>query len=303
MGDNKNKTERTKTDLFFLVRELRFAVNLIHLALEETNHFDLVINDQSFFTFMLLSSQGVERLLKLSLSYSTIIEERVDDFSPKKFGHSISKLYKNLKSNVASDVQTLYKELFDSNSHVSLLLNKFTDLLEVFNKSGRYYYTSSETREKERYEYYFDEHFVYLINEYENIKCYNKNFKNKKYKEELRYAIETAKMIDGEYEKLVPDIFCESIDKRPLIPFWEDNMVGNKQRATESFKMASREFLLMYISPVVLMLEKQFISIMDKYNIPYHFDELTKTIRNQPHNYKKKRHRMVVRDVYSSLLL
>jgi len=48
MDDNKKKFENSKTDLFFLVRELRFVINLIHLALEETNHFDLVINDQSF---------------------------------------------------------------------------------------------------------------------------------------------------------------------------------------------------------------------------------------------------------------
>ena len=56
------KFNRIKNEVLYLTRELRFAVHLIQSALEETERFNLVVNDASFFTFLLLASQGVERL-------------------------------------------------------------------------------------------------------------------------------------------------------------------------------------------------------------------------------------------------
>lgn len=292
-----------KNEVFYLTRELRFAVHLIQSALEETERFNLVINDPSFFTFLLLASQGIERLLKLSLSYESILNNHKNKFIPKKYGHSISKLYGKFKSILTNEIENKYNELFSQNNLLSYIINQFTDLLEDFAWSGRYYYTSKETRNSLRFGYYYDEHYIHIINEYQAIKIYNINRNKSEYKEVLDDAIEEAKAIDSDYEKLVPSIFCQHIGKEPLTPFWERGCLDQPMPADTYFKKTSRDFLLYYISPIVKMLDVQFERIMSKFEIPYYFSEITSTINHSSYNYTKKKHKTNEIDIYSTTLL
>ena len=43
-------------------------------------------------------------------------------------------------------IENQYNELFNKNNLLSYIMNQFTDLLENFAGSGRYYYTSKDTR-------------------------------------------------------------------------------------------------------------------------------------------------------------
>lgn len=290
-------------EVLYLTRELRFSTHLIQSALEETERFNLVVNDPSFLTFLLLTSQGVERILKLSLSYESILENHKQKFIPKSYGHSISKLYSQFKVKSTNEISELCSQLFESSDLLSDIMNKFTALLENFSGSGRYYFSSKETREESRFGYYYDEHFIHLINGYQELKIYQRFQKNSKYKIALIYAIEEAKAIDSDYEKLVPGLFCRNIDKSPLTPFWEHDFFDLPILADSKFRISSRDFLLLYISPIVSMLEIQFVKIMERFNILYHFSEITRTIRHKSGNYIKKKHKKNETDIYSGTLL
>lgn len=298
----ENLTE-LKNEVLYLTRELRFAVYLIQSALEETERFNLVVNDASFFTFLLLASQGVERLLKLSLSYDSILNNHKNKFIPKKYGHSISKLYEKFKNMAPTKIENQYNELFNKNNLLSYIMNQFTDLLENFAGSGRYYYTSKDTRKSNRFGYYYDEHYIHIITKYQKIKIYNINRNKTKYKRLHDDAVEEAKAIDSDYEKLIPSIFCNYLGKNPLTPFWERNSFDQPLPADNYFKKASRDFLLFYISPIVKMLDIQFDRIMKKFKIPYYFSEITSTIIHSSYNYTKKKHKRNEIDIYSTNLL
>lgn len=303
--DNTTKLSEQFTEILFLTRELRFAVSLVQSALEETEKFDLVINDPSCLMFLLLASQGIERLLKLVLSYDTIINDKFPGFSPKKSGHKIDQLYKQFSDTIITPkIKQNYDNLFGTKTLESGLFIKFTNLLEVFNTSGRYYFTSQETRRNNRFDFYFDEKLVHLISEFERIKIFNKYKNMKKYSNEISISVDIAKNMNDDFEPLIPGIFCKAIEKDPIVPFWDKGPFG-KMSATDNFKSTSREFLLIYISPIIAMLEEQFIKIGNKYNKPYYFSELTISIRySKGHDtHKLKKHRNVSRDVYSTILL
>lgn len=301
--ENINNNEG-ETEILFLTRELRFAVNLILLALEETNKFDLVINDPAFLTFLLLSSQGVERLLKLSLSYNDIINKKTEEkFSAKKYGHSISRLYKKFKEIAPQDALELIKNMSKIKANKTNLFADFTGLLEIFNNQGRYYFTSAETRKKERFAYHFDEFFINWISAYASLKIYENNYKFPRYKDALKRAIEEAKVRGDKDKVFIAEIFCRNIGKEPKVPYWIENDWGIKMGADDKFKKVSRELLLLYIAPIVSLLEKQFDDIEKQYEMLYYFSELTFSIKNIPGNYNSKRHKVFPRDIYSEILL
>jgi hypothetical protein len=299
---NKVNDKKINDEILFLTRELRFAVSLIQVSLEETEYFDLIINDPSCMMFLFLSSQGVERLLKLTLSYNAILNDV--HFSAKKYGHNIFNLYNDFKSiKKSSNITTIYKNLFEQKGLKSYLLNKFTDVLDYFNKQGRYYFTNKETRDKLGFSYSFDELFLEIIYKYQTLKIYDKNFGKLKYRQILEYAIKSASEIDSEnYEIYLPEEFCKNADLSPSMPFWSEGFFGN-EGATSKFKICAREFLLLYIYPIILMLEEQFELIMKKYDTPYYFNELTLYIKYTSKSYINKKHRRKERDIYSEVLL
>lgn len=300
----KSIQDASFTEILFLTRELRFAVSLIQSAMEETELLDLVINDPSSLMFLMLSSQGVERLLKLVFSYDTIINEKTDTaFSPKNYGHKITKLYKHIKNiSIPKEAKQQYKKLFEEDNLKTELFILFSDLLEKFNSEGRYYFTSKTTRKDNKFSYYFDEMLVELIHNYQNLKIYEKKHKFKKYQTILKETIEQAKMHVEDYKKIVPKLFCINIEEKPIRPYWDSDS-HSKEGATNDFKETTREFLLLFILPIITILESQFLQISKIYKTTYYFNELTDSIKFTTQAYKYKKHRSIKRDAFSALLL
>lgn len=302
--EERSTRDESFTEILFLTRELRFAVSLIQSAMEETELFGLVINDPSALMFLMLASQGVERLLKLVFLYDTIIMQKKDNaFSPKKYGHNIMELYKDIDTiSIPEEAKEQYKKLFIDNNLISQLFNIFGKVLEDFNSSGRYYFTSKETREKKHFYLYFDEALIGLVHDYQCLTIFDKKHKYKRYKDILKISIEEAKMMEDDYEKIVPEIFCRNIGEKPIKPYWNPDAYQN-ECANDDFKKATREFLLLFISPIITILESQFMQVSELYNVSYYFSELTNSIKFRTKIYEYKKHRRIERDYLDTILL